>query len=88
MVKLREDHLNLFNKLRFEFYGTFPESYKVLVNKYNLSDCGGAERLGILHRLDKDTSGLIIVAKNNVTTKTGILQESQLNDMINTLING
>jgi 23S rRNA pseudouridine1911/1915/1917 synthase len=37
-----------------------------LVNKYNLSDCGGAERLGILHRLDKDTSGLIIVAKNNV----------------------
>ena len=37
-----------------------------LVNKYNLSDCGGAERLGILHRLDKDTSGLIIVAKHNV----------------------
>jgi thioredoxin len=26
--------------------------------------------------------------ENNVTTKTGILQESQLNDMINTLING
>lgn len=26
--------------------------------------------------------------ENNVTTKTGVLQESQLNDMINTLING
>jgi thioredoxin len=26
--------------------------------------------------------------ENNVTTKTGILQESQLTDMINTLING
>lgn len=38
LVKLKEDHLNLFNKLRFEFYGTFPESYKVLVNKYNLNE--------------------------------------------------
>ena len=38
LIKLREDHLNLFNKLRFEFYGTFPESYKVLVNKYNLNE--------------------------------------------------
>ncbi len=38
-----------------------------LVNKYTLSDCGGIERLGILHRLDKDTSGLIIVAKNNIS---------------------
>ena len=26
--------------------------------------------------------------ENNVTTKTGILQESHLNDMINSLING
>jgi hypothetical protein len=38
LVKLREENLNLFNKLRFEFYGTFPESYKVLVNKYNLNE--------------------------------------------------
>lgn len=30
-----------------------------------LSDLNGKERLGIVHRLDKDTSGLIIVAKNN-----------------------
>lgn len=42
----------------------------VLVNQYNkseLSNCGGIERLGIVHRLDKDTSGLIIVAKNNTS---------------------
>lgn len=30
-----------------------------------LATCGGAERLGIVHRLDKDTSGLIVVAKTN-----------------------
>jgi len=30
-----------------------------------LSDCNGEERPGIVHRIDKDTSGLMIVAKNN-----------------------
>ena len=30
-----------------------------------LSDLGGWERPGIIHRLDKDTSGLIVVAKHN-----------------------
>ena len=39
----------------------------------NLSDIGGKERLGIVHRLDKDTSGLMLVAKNNETH--GILSE-------------
>ena len=32
-----------------------------------LSDVGGELRPGIVHRLDKETSGLIIVAKNDVT---------------------
>lgn len=31
----------------------------------NLSDINGEVRPGIVHRIDKDTSGLIIVAKNN-----------------------
>lgn len=31
----------------------------------NLSDIGGSERVGIVHRLDKDTSGLMLVAKSN-----------------------
>ncbi len=31
----------------------------------NLSDIGGEERVGIVHRLDKDTSGLMLVAKSN-----------------------
>lgn len=37
-----------------------------LVYKFkNLSDVNGNFRLGIVHRLDKDTSGLMICAKNN-----------------------
>ncbi|MCB9800092.1 MAG: RluA family pseudouridine synthase [Candidatus Omnitrophica bacterium] len=31
----------------------------------HLSELGGDERPGIVHRLDKDTSGVLIVAKNN-----------------------
>lgn len=31
----------------------------------NLSDMGGTERVGIVHRLDKDTSGLMLVCKSN-----------------------
>jgi 23S rRNA pseudouridine1911/1915/1917 synthase len=30
-----------------------------------LSDAGGTERLGIVHRLDKDTSGVMVVARTN-----------------------
>ena len=33
----------------------------------NLSNLSGNDRPGIVHRLDKDTSGLMIVAKNNNT---------------------
>ncbi len=38
-----------------------------LVHKYknNLSDINGKLRPGIVHRIDKDTSGLLVVAKNN-----------------------
>jgi 23S rRNA pseudouridine1911/1915/1917 synthase len=32
-----------------------------------LSEAGGTERAGIVHRLDKETSGLLIVAKNDKT---------------------
>ncbi|HXF50630.1 MAG TPA: RluA family pseudouridine synthase [Dehalococcoidia bacterium] len=39
----------------------------VLAHCPDLSGIGGALRPGIVHRLDKDTSGLIIVAKNDRT---------------------
>lgn len=38
----------------------------LLFHFQNLSDAGGTSRPGIVHRLDKKTSGLLIVAKNNV----------------------
>jgi len=38
----------------------------LLFHFQNLSDIGGIGRPGIVHRLDKKTSGLLIVAKNNV----------------------
>jgi 23S rRNA pseudouridine1911/1915/1917 synthase len=34
-------------------------------SKRKLSDVGGGDRPGIVHRLDKDTSGLLVVAKSN-----------------------
>ena len=33
----------------------------------NLSDINGMMRPGIVHRIDKDTSGLLVVAKNNIS---------------------
>ncbi len=36
-------------------------------NKKSLSNIGGELRPGIVHRIDKNTSGLVIIAKNNIT---------------------
>ena len=38
----------------------------LLYHTNSLSNVGGIERPGIVHRLDKDTSGLMVVAKNNI----------------------
>jgi 23S rRNA pseudouridine1911/1915/1917 synthase len=39
-----------------------------LLDKYpKLNEVGNAPRHGIIHRLDKDTSGILLVAKNNKT---------------------
>ena len=35
--------------------------------KKNLSDINGSMRPGIVHRIDKETSGLLVVAKNNIS---------------------
>ena len=37
----------------------------LLAHTSNLSDCNGDLRPGIVHRIDKDTSGLLVVAKTN-----------------------
>ena len=52
---------------------SFGNDERTLVNallfhcKNSLSGIGGFERPGIVHRLDKMTSGLILVAKNNIS---------------------
>ncbi|MDR0423706.1 MAG: RluA family pseudouridine synthase [Rickettsiales bacterium] len=38
-----------------------------LVDKYKLSTIGGEFRPGIVHRLDKDTTGLMVIAKNDIS---------------------
>lgn len=45
------------------FTGTLVNA--VLSHCSDLSGIGGVERPGIVHRLDKDTSGLIVIAKND-----------------------
>lgn len=39
----------------------------LIEKKYTLSNLGGELRAGLVHRLDKDTSGAILIAKNNPT---------------------
>jgi 23S rRNA pseudouridine1911/1915/1917 synthase len=36
-------------------------------NNYSLSTIAGEERFGIVHRIDKETSGALVIAKNNKT---------------------
>ena len=46
-------------------------------NKNSLSTIGDELRPGIVHRIDKDTSGLVVVAKNNETHENLSLQFSK-----------
>ncbi len=45
------------------YSGTLANALQYHFNE--LSDAGGAHRPGIVHRLDRDTTGLLVVAKNN-----------------------
>ena len=45
--------------------------------KNNLSNIGGELRPGIVHRIDKDTSGLIVIAKNNLAHENLSMQFSK-----------
>lgn len=56
----------LVNALLGMFEESESESNDENLNDGTLSNIGGNVRPGIVHRLDKDTSGLLIVAKNDV----------------------
>lgn len=47
------------------YSGTLVNALLYKYGKENLSDIGGDDRPGIVHRIDKDTSGLLVCAKNN-----------------------
>ena len=49
----------------------------VYYNKDSLSTIGDELRPGIVHRIDKDTSGLIVIAKNNETHENLSIQFSE-----------
>jgi 23S rRNA pseudouridine1911/1915/1917 synthase len=50
-----------------EMSGTLVNALLYLYGKSGLSDVNGEFRPGIIHRLDRNTSGLIMIAKNNKT---------------------
>lgn len=58
--------------------------------KKNLSDLSGSNRPGIVHRLDKDTSGLIIIAKTNTAHQylAKQFEQHQIKKIYKTLVSG
>ena len=75
---------------------TFIETSGTLVNallyKYgeNLSDTNGEFRRGIVHRLDRNTSGLIMIAKNNQTHEylANLIKEHNLTKKYRAVLKG
>lgn len=73
-IVYEDEYLLVVNKPKGMVVHPAPGNYtNTLVNglKYlygdNLSDINGSIRPGIVHRIDKDTSGLLVVAKDNDT---------------------
>lgn len=75
---------------------TFTETTGTLVNallyKYgnNLSDTNGEFRRGIVHRLDRNTSGLLMIAKNNQTHEylANLIKEHNLTKKYRAVLKG
>jgi len=55
-----------------------------------LSDINGIIRPGIVHRIDKDTSGVLVVAKNNKAHEklSAMLKEHDINRVYNAVVEG
>lgn len=68
-ILLEDSHLLVINKPRGMVVHPSPGHsastlvHAILGHAQNLSGIGGAERPGIVHRLDRDTSGVLVVAK-------------------------
>lgn len=74
-ILFEDDHLIIINKAAgMSVHPAGPMVTGTLVNALlfhckNLSGIGGVERPGIVHRLDKGTSGVMVVAKDDQTHK-------------------
>ena len=76
-IKYEDDDILIINKpkeilvhsTKFERLKTVSNALVYHCGKDNLSDISGMDRLGIVHRLDKNTSGLMIACKNNEAHK-------------------
>ena len=72
-ILYEDDYLIVINKPKgMLVHPTQTETSGTLVNALmyhckQLSNLNGDERPGIVHRLDKDTSGLLVAAKDNIT---------------------
>lgn len=62
----------------------------LLAHTHNLSGIGGVSRPGIIHRLDKDTSGLMLVAKNDFAHQalSAELKDREIKRTYLTLVHG
>ncbi|HAE41917.1 MAG TPA: RNA pseudouridine synthase [Clostridiales bacterium] len=79
-IVYEDDYLAVVNKPRGMVVHPAPGNYSgTMVNALlyrlgTLSNINGVIRPGIVHRLDKDTTGLLVVAKNNVVHQSLSLQ--------------
>ena len=72
-VVYEDDHLMIINKpsgiIMHPGAGNYDQTIVNALIKYcknSLSNIGDELRPGIVHRIDKDTSGLVVIAKNNI----------------------
>lgn len=70
------------------FHGTLVHG--LLFHCRNLSGISGVERPGIVHRLDKDTSGIMVVAKNDPAHRALVVQfkERLMTKIYHALVHG
>jgi len=70
--------------------GTLVNALLNIFGKDGLSNLGGEIRPGIVHRLDKDTTGLLIITKNNRIHEyiVGLMKTRQIKKYYTTLVIG
>lgn len=95
-IVYEDDDVLVVNKPQGMVVHPAPGHYKgtlvnaLLYHSKNLSSINGIIRPGIVHRIDKDTSGLLMVAKNNNSHNflSAQLKEHSINRMYLALVHG